>query len=340
MQTQIGIDPSKKYFAIETDSLLDNTSTHFDIYAVISAAEIETRALSADLPLLYAKAPYHWTLRELTELSRIGISKLLIDENQRNKYDRYVKVNKDIPKVDPALEPRFRIMQIQDIGAHLIEGCFLSDLDPASLDRMKEVAGDVVNCLNDDKSVVKLLQGLGSHDLYTYIHSIGVSVLTAAIAMNHGITDKALLREYALGGLLHDIGKKETPLKILNKSGPLSPQEWDIMKKHPTDGKVILEGFGLSEMVAEIVGLHHEKMDGSGYPYGLTKDQIPLHVQISTCADVFNALTTSRCYHAKRTRFEGLMFMKQQMQGKISAEAYRSLVNCLVNESEESSKVA
>lgn len=107
------------------------------------------------------------------------------------------------------------------------------------------------------------------------------------------------------------------------------------MRAHPEFGVKELEGLGFSKMVMESVGLHHEKLDGSGYPHGLAADDIPDCVQIVTVADIFSALTTSRCYHFKRNRYEALMFMKHELLGKISKEAFRALVESLVLDAAE-----
>lgn len=147
-----------------------------------------------------------------------------------------------------------------------------------------------------------------------------------------GETSKDVLKQFALGGLLHDVGKKLIPLGVLNKAGPLTPEEWDLMKSHPGTGLELLQNMGVPVPVTDIVGMHHEKLDGSGYPNQLTKDDIPMHVQIATVADIFNALTTARCYHRKRTRFEALMFMKHHLRGKISQDVFKALVGCMVTE--------
>lgn len=311
-----------KLVPINVEELKDNTATHFDVYAKpTGSSESET--------ILYAKAPYTWSLRELTELTRVGMAQLYISESEKAKYENYTKLN-DIPKVDPSLEPKFRIQNIQDVGAHLISLGFMSEVTPELIKKFESIASDVVICLKDDPRSVLQIQSLADHDLYTYIHSVGVGTLSAAMAMAHGETDEHVLKMFAMGGLLHDIGKKHVSLKVLNKAGPLTSAEWDEMKRHPEFGLETLQSMGVDPKILEIVGMHHEKIDGSGYPNGLKGEQIPVHVQIATVADIFNALTTARCYHFKRTRFEGLMFMKHNLAGKISPEIFKYLVQCLL----------
>lgn len=318
---------ARKLVAVKVDKLKDNTATNFDLFAAIDG-----NATSDDNVILYAKNPYNWSLRELTDLSRIGIQDLFVKEEDAPRYERYVKLNHELPEIDPALAPKFRIRQLQDLGSHLIEISFITELDRPLLDRIENVAREVVKCLVEDPKCVSEIESLADHDLYTYVHSVGVGTLSAAIALTMGERDPAVLQMFALGGLLHDVGKKKVPLGVLNKSGPLNNEEWEIMKQHPAYGLELLDGLGVAKEIQEIVGLHHEKLDGSGYPNGLVKGAIPRHVQIATVADIFNALTTARCYHFKRSRFEALMFMKHNLSGKISPEVFKALVGSLIQE--------
>ena len=317
----------RKFFPIKTETLLDNAATHFDVYALFDKEE---RIAEQGDFLLYAKAPYTWTLRELTELTRVGVQYLFIHENQRPSYDRYKRLNQNLPEIDHSLAPKFRIQAIQDIGQHLIESCFLTEIDAKLCQRLEAVSGEVVSCLLEDPQTVLNIQSLCEYDLYTYVHSVGVATLTAAVALKLGETNPDRLRYYAMGGLMHDLGKKCVPIPILNKPGPLTPEEWEVLKSHPSEGLVLTSAQSLDPIVTDIIGLHHEKLDGSGYPHGFSKEKIPTHVLVATVADIFNALTTTRSYHRKRNRFEALMFMKHHLRGKIDSDVFKALVSCLI----------
>jgi response regulator RpfG family c-di-GMP phosphodiesterase len=113
----------------------------------------------------------------------------------------------------------------------------------------------------------------------------------------HGMSDEVLLA----GILLHDVGKIFTPKEILYKPGPLSDEEWRIMRRHPVDGAEILEQIvGLKEM-AQIVRYHQEAYDGSGYPEGLKGDAIPIGARVATVVDAFDAMVTDRPYRKGMT---------------------------------------
>jgi len=101
-------------------------------------------------------------------------------------------------------------------------------------------------------------------------------------------------------GLLHDIGKIGIPTEILLKPGKLNEEEFEIMKQHSIYGKEILSPIEFLGDVPYFVLYHHEKLDGSGYPYGLTADEIPLGAKIIHVADAYDAMTTDRSYRVKR----------------------------------------
>ncbi len=322
-----------RYFPIGVDSLLDNLQASFDVYTLVEVAP-ET-ACTEDF-VVYAKAPYRWTSRELNDLMKYGVHELYVENSQRNLFLRYQEMkNVRKPEIDESLAPAFRLQQIQDVSGHLLQAAMLSAMNPTLFSYMSSVAACLVRCLKEDPSIVTRIQTLGEHSLYTYIHSAGVSVLMPAVALQLGETDELALAEFAMSGLLHDVGKKRVALSILDKTGPLRPEEWDIMRSHPSFGIEELANCGASSLVLDVVGNHHEKLDGSGYPNGLSGSQIPEWVQIATVADIFSALTTSRCYHFKRSRYQALMFMKHELAGKISKDAFNALVRSLVVESEE-----
>ncbi len=127
-------------------------------------------------------------------------------------------------------------------------------------------------------------------------HVAGVVALALAVGRRLEL-DARRQRELEFGALLHDIGKLRTPQEILDKPGPLTEEEWDVIRRHPIDGQQMLDriGGGLSD-VGRIVRSHHERWDGGGYPDGLTGEQIPLAARIIAAADAFSAMTTDRPY--------------------------------------------
>lgn len=136
---------------------------------------------------------------------------------------------------------------------------------------------------------------LKTHDDYTYLHSVAVCALMLALARQLGLDDD-LTRLAGVGGLMHDIGKAAMPLDVLNKPGKLSDEEFETMKSHPAAGAQMLRIGGSAFEVQDIALHHHEKFDGSGYPYGLAGDAISLLARMGAVCDVYDAVTSERPY--------------------------------------------
>ncbi|GEM_PF-3080273 len=136
---------------------------------------------------------------------------------------------------------------------------------------------------------------VGLRDPYTAAHERRVTVLAAAIAVELGLDEEA--REgLAFAGEVHDIGKIAVPAEILSKPGALNVEEFALIKRHPEVGLELLGAIHFRQPVAEIVGQHHERMDGSGYPEGLKGDEIMLEARIIAVADVVEAMASHRPY--------------------------------------------
>jgi HD-GYP domain-containing protein (c-di-GMP phosphodiesterase class II) len=124
------------------------------------------------------------------------------------------------------------------------------------------------------------------------------------------------VHELGLGGMLYDIGKKGIPIAILEKQGELSPEDWQAIRKHPSAGRKVLNDMRCySENILRMATEHHEKYDGSGYPFGLQGNKISFSAQVCAISDVFNALVCKRYFHEPRTAFEALIEMKNNMPG-------------------------
>ncbi len=134
-------------------------------------------------------------------------------------------------------------------------------------------------------------------DNETQGHSQRVTETTLSLARATGITDNKLVH-IRWGALLHDIGKMGIPDSILNKPGPLTNEEWEIMRKHPVYAYELLSPITYLRPALDIPYSHHEKWDGTGYPCGLKGEQIPLAARIFAIVDVWDALCSSRPYRA------------------------------------------
>jgi putative nucleotidyltransferase with HDIG domain len=153
----------------------------------------------------------------------------------------------------------------------------------------------VLDILSKEEIIINLID-LKSYDDYTYRHSLCVAILSVTTGITLNLNEH-MLTEIAMCALLHDLGKMMIPVEITNKPDLLTPEEYSIMKMHPSIAAEQLRKLHIvSEAVIKGVECHHEKFDGTGYPHGLKGDQIPLYAKILAVADVYDALTSTRSY--------------------------------------------
>lgn len=147
------------------------------------------------------------------------------------------------------------------------------------------------------------------YDAYTYSHSIYVATLAIMIGMQLGFT-RSVLSELAMAGVLHDIGKLEIPLSIVNKPGPLNEEEFLQMKTHPAKAvRRLQSSYNVPSSVLRGIESHHERYDGTGYPRGLAGHSIPRFGRILALADVYDALTSTRVYRRAWFSNEAIEYM-------------------------------
>jgi len=169
------------------------------------------------------------------------------------------------------------------------------------------------------------LARLKTADDYTYMHSVAVCALMIALANQLGLSDDET-REAGLAGLLHDIGKMAIDSAILNKPGKLTDDEFTAVKLHPSEGhSMLLESSGVSAMALDVCLHHHEKTDGSGYPFGLTGDQISLYAKMGAVCDVYDAITSNRPYKAGWCPAESLKKCQSGVRGILICRYFRRL---------------
>ena len=165
--------------------------------------------------------------------------------------------------------------------------------------RVSEIVNRIVDDLLSNKNIMINLADLRSVDEYTFAHSVNVAVVAIVIGKALGY-NQLRLRDLGIGAILHDIGKTEIPLEILNKPGRLEASEVEIMKKHTEYGYEILKRHrDISTLSRGIPLMHHERIDGSGYPYGKKGDEIHEFAKIVAIADTYDAMTSNRIYKQK-----------------------------------------
>lgn len=192
-----------------------------------------------------------------------------------------------------------------------------------------EIVSKIIDELMENDEIVISLGHLRSVDDYTFEHSVNVCVLSLLIGISIGYEKKDLM-DLGMGAILHDIGKMLIPQDIINKPGPLTPKEYEVVKKHTTYGfQIIKNNKNISQLSADIVLYHHERIDGLGYPRGKKGNELNVFAKIVAICDVYDALTSNRVYKKKIEPFNALTYIKRMTNIQFDSEIVNKFINCI-----------
>lgn len=185
------------------------------------------------------------------------------------------------------------------------------------LQQMQEIAENEIFPMIESIGVLNHLQMVRHQNDYTFQHSINVAVTCGVLGKWLGYKGSEL-SDLVLAGLLHDVGKTQIPLAILDKPGSLTPEEMKVMQTHTVLGyKLIKDNKELSPSITYAVLQHHERMDGKGYPFQVEMDKFHQYARIVAVADTYDAMTSDRVYHKKMTPFAVVETMASEMYDKL-----------------------
>ena len=174
------------------------------------------------------------------------------------------------------------------------------------VEKVEPVVGKITESILRNGGALLSLCRVKNKDDYTFLHSVSVCALQVSFCRSLAM-DPETIRLAGIGGLLHDIGKVKVPDAILNKPGRLTEDEFKVMKCHVVESKQILEQTdGIAEISIQVAYQHHERHDGSGYPEGLKGEAISQMGKMAAICDVYDAITSNRCYHKGLAPHEAL----------------------------------
>ncbi len=179
-----------------------------------------------------------------------------------------------------------------------------------------------------------LASAIDARDPYTAGHSLRVGQLSADIGRHLGMSPTAL-HHLMVGGYLHDIGKIGVRDSVLLKEGKLTDQEFELIKQHPRIGLDIIAAAELPDEVREIVGSHHEKLNGTGYPLGVAEEELSVFPRVASVADIYDALTTGRPYRRAMPVDEALALLEREASKGLVDPAIVSVIAALAEQWEE-----
>lgn len=195
--------------------------------------------------------------------------------------------------------------------------------------KAKLLVADLASNIVKSMDASMWLTHLKNRDEYTAIHSLNVCVLSITFGRAIGLNTQDL-NTLGLGALLHDIGKMQVPLEVLNKPGKLTESEFEIMKSHPQKGyEMLSKDNSISAEVLNIVKSHHERLNGKGYPDNLTEENISYFTKIVSITDVYDAVTSDRVYHDGMTPHEALKNMYEWMPNNFDRELIQLFIKTI-----------
>ena len=193
----------------------------------------------------------------------------------------------------------------------------------------QEIVSGMIDLIVKDDFVVATFVTILTSVYHTYTHSLNVSVYALCLGKHIGLKKSDLLN-LGTAALLHDIGKSKINNNIINKNGKLTTKEFTEVKKHPYYGFVMAKKIGITNQdILTGIHLHHEKIDGSGYPKGLKKDAIPLFARIISICDAFDAISTRKSYKDSMGTFDTLIMMKKEMSNSFDSRIINGFIQML-----------
>jgi len=218
-------------------------------------------------------------------LSKHGINEIYIEDDLSEGIEVHDVVNENTRNEAVAL--------VRDI----MTGYSFSDA--VDVEHVKAIVNRIVDELLANDDILYNLTEIKTVDDYTFKHSVSVCILSIITGIGMGF-DTTQLRELGLGAILHDIGKLCIPREILKKPSQLTMEEFEEIKKHTILGYELLKKSGQLCLASSYIALgHHERYDGSGYPFRLKNEEIQIYARIAAVADVYDALTSDRVYRKK-----------------------------------------
>ncbi|NLU46504.1 MAG: HD-GYP domain-containing protein [Syntrophomonadaceae bacterium] len=234
--------------------------------------------------------------RYINKLRELGLNSVYI----RDAFD-HVQVNDVISD-----ETRIQAIRVVKDNFQALE-----NQHKLNIRAVKAMVDQIIDELLADLSVLVNLTDIRTFDDYTFAHSVNVAVLAIMTCITMGYNDLQL-KELGVGAILHDLGKIRIDKSILSKTGELSKEEYEEVKRHPVYGFEILRQYqDVSLLSAHVAFQHHERWDGSGYPRGLSGENILEYARIVAACDVYDALLADRPYRASYTVSQALTILKR-----------------------------
>jgi HD-GYP domain-containing protein (c-di-GMP phosphodiesterase class II) len=308
--------PSDGYTPISLEVMRLETVPGFDLYL-----------MGPKGPVLYRNKNLLFTDRVLHSLLENNVKYLYFKNEDEERFFAYMEKNLELIVNDEAVAPEKKAQLVYNTSANLARQMFQQPDSPELVQRASKVLDSVISLAARDENTYKNLIEVLPRDYYTHTHCANVATYSLALGKALGLSTSNGLWDLTLGAFLHDIGKARVPQSVLNKNGPLTRDEFEMIKQHVILGYQIIREipavpFGAYPALVQ----HHERLNGEGYPKGIR--DVHFFARIVAVADAFDAITTNRPYKKAMTSYEALTLIKSQ-EGRYDESVITAMIETM-----------
>ena len=315
------IDDGPKYIDINKEFLLSGgMKITFDVYAHATARKKDPPVL------LFSKEAVADDISNVLKTKKYGGLCILQEDYHKFLDSAGEALEKTIENRHIPLKQKSSL--VYNCATDTMKAVFADPRSGENLKRTQKITDTIIKfALGNQQAIPALLQ-LGSHNYYTFTHCVNVAVFSIGLwlTINSGANDD--LKDFALGCILHDVGKSQIDDSILSKPGKLTDEEFALIKEHPRFGYELMEDT-VSDIALDVILHHHERYNGTGYPDGLQETDISIYAKIAIIADVYDALTTNRAYGDALRPFDAAFLMKEEMAGYFEQDKLAEFIQFL-----------
>ena len=304
-------------------TLVPEKGAHFDLFLAIPSP-------TGQRYVLYKSSEIDLSLENCRYLQDRGVKNLYITDEDAPRYFEFVDRNLTERLTSEKTSPQEKSEILYTTTSSLVQATFTRPDSPVLMKTNRTLVEHTMKVLVAEPAVFRTLVSTFANDYTLYTHSVNVATLATGILLETKIAEHDKVPDIAMGFLLHDIGKTRVPSEILGKTGILTKQELQEIEQHPVYGVDLMQAHeSIGPKALDIILAHHEKLDGSGYPYRQTSDRISFETRICSAADIYDALTSNRPYKRAMGAFETIQLIMNHMSHELDKDIVSILIHLL-----------
>jgi putative nucleotidyltransferase with HDIG domain len=308
------------YIPVHLDGLVMDSVVDFHLYLQTSPGHF----------ILFRGPDLEFTTAHHARLLANNVQTLWLKGDERRRYEQYVERHLETLLANPQIATPRKVELLQSAAQTTLEAVMIDPRHTEAVPRTRRVAQQTVSLIVKEKEALGHMAALMARDYDTVRHSMNVSVFATGLAHAAGVRNASDLRDLALGGLLHDIGKSELPRELIVKPGAYTDEEMALMRTHVVRGEHILQADGrMGSLGMVVVSQHHERLSGHGYPRALEPQHIHLFGRIAAIADVYDAMTSDRSYQRAMKPVDALHLMTTHLSSHFDQDLLSQFVKTL-----------